>query len=116
MKQIEESLRQQKIAALIQKDMADIFLKEGANAVSGALVSITKVRVSPDLSLAKIYISVFPFEKHPTILANLKAVSSTLRYELGKKTKNQLRIIPEIAFYNDDSLEYVENIEALIKK
>lgn len=115
MKQQSETTRQQKVASLIQQDMSAIFLKEGANAVAGAMVSITKVRVSPDLSLAKVYLSVFPFEKHEQILKNVKAISSKLRFELGKRTKNQLRIIPELAFYNDDSMEYVEHIEELIK-
>lgn len=116
MKQQTETTRQQKVASLIQQDMAEIFQRDASHAVSGALVSITKVRVSPDLSLAKIYLSVFPFEKHEAILKNVKAISSKLRFELGKRTKNQLRIIPELAFYNDDSMEYVQHIEGLISK
>ncbi len=114
MNQFQETTRQQKIASLIMKDVSDIFLKQAAHAVKGSLVSITKVRVSPDLSLAKIYISVFPFDKHAEVLASVKENTKTIRYELGKKVRTQLRIVPALVFYVDDSLEYVENIEKLI--
>lgn len=116
MKQITESLRQQKVAALIQKDVSEIFIKEVAELVSGALVTVTKVRVSPDLSVAKVYLSVFPFDKHELIVKNIKAAATQIRFLLGKRVKNQLRIVPELAFFNDDSMEYVERIEELIKK
>ncbi len=111
-----ETMRQQKIASLIQRDMADIFLREASAHISGALVSVTKVRVSPDLSFARVYVSIFPFDKSQAILANLKAASSQIRGALGARVGKQLRIVPEIAFYVDDSMEYVENIERLIKQ
>ncbi len=116
MNQFQETTRQQKIASLIMKDVSDIFLKEGNNFLRGAMVSLTKVRVSPDLSLAKVYISVFPFEKNPEILKNVKDNAKMIRYELGKKVRGQLRIVPELVFYVDDSLEYVENIDKLLAK
>ena len=110
-----ESTRQQKVARQIQKDMGDIFLKEGAEFVRGAMVSVTKVRISPDLASAKIYISVFPFEKAEQILESLTSHVSQIRKALGTRVRLQLRIVPELFFYIDDSLEYVENIERLLK-
>ena len=112
----EETTRQQKVGRQIQKDISDIFLKEGRHLVQGAMVTVSKVRVSPDLTFAKIYLSVFPFDKGPAIAAVLKENAGTVRFELGKRVKNQLRIVPEIAFAIDDSLEYVDRIEKLIKE
>lgn len=110
-----DSTRQQKIARQIQKDIGDIFLKEGAEWVRGALVTVTKVRVSPDLGLAKIYVSVFPFDKGPQMLEHLGAGVSRIRGMLGNRVRSQFRVVPELAFYLDDSLEYVEHIETLLK-
>lgn len=112
----EETTRQQKVGRQIQKDISDIFLKEARHLVQGAMVTVSKVRVSPDLTFAKIYLSVFPFDKGPAIAAVLKENASMIRYELGKRVKNQLRTVPEIAFAIDDSLEYVDRIEKLIKE
>lgn len=112
----EETTRQQKVGRQIQKDISDIFLKEARHLVQGAMVTVSKVRVSPDLTFAKTYLSVFPFDKGPAVLATLKDNASMVRYELGKRVKNQLRTVPEIAFAIDDSLEYVDRIEKLIKE
>ncbi|WP_294598088.1 30S ribosome-binding factor RbfA [uncultured Rikenella sp.] len=112
----EETTRQQKVGRQIQKDLSDIFLKEARSLVQGTIVTVSKVRVSPDLGFAKIYLSVFPFDKSDAILATLQEHAGTLRFELGKRVKNQLRIVPEIAFAIDDSLEYVERIEKLIQE
>ncbi len=112
----EETTRQQKVGRQIQKDLSDIFLKEARSLVQGTMVTVSKVRVSPDLGFAKIYLSVFPFDKSDAILATLQEHAGTLRFELGKRVKNQLRIVPEIAFAIDDSLEYVERIEKLIQE
>lgn len=90
-------------------------MREAADTVSGALVSITKVRISPDLSFAKVYLSVFPFDKSEAVLKRVKANAAHIRYALGTRVRAQLRIVPQLAFYNDDSMEYVENIEKLIK-
>lgn len=111
-----ESTRQQRVAGQIQKDISDIFLKEGASLVNGSMVSVTKVRMSPDLALAKVYLSVFPFANASGVVAKVKKNAATLRYELGRRVGKQLRIIPELSFYVDDSLEYVENLEKLIKQ
>ena len=110
-----ESTRQQKVARQIQKDISDILLKEGADLVRGAMVSVTKVRISPDLALAKVYLSVFPFDQADQILRNLTSHVSQIRKALGTRVRSQLRIVPELAFYIDDSLEYVENIERLLQ-
>lgn len=111
----EETTRQQKVGRQIQKDISDIFLKEARHLVQGSMVTVSKVRVSPDLTFAKIYLSVFPFDKGTAILDTLKDNTSMIRYELGKRVKNQLRTVPEIAFAIDDSLEYVDRIEKLIQ-
>ena len=112
----EESTRQQKVGRQIQKDISHIFLKEARHLVQGVMVTVSKVRVSPDLTFAKVYLSIFPFDKGEATLATLKENSSMIRYELGKRVRNQLRTVPEVAFALDDSLEYVDRIEKLIKE
>ena len=82
----------------------------------GVMVSVTKVRISPDLSICTAYLSVFPSEKGEEILKNISANEKTIRYDLGKKVRNQLRIIPELRFFLDDSLDYLERIDELLKK
>jgi ribosome-binding factor A len=79
------------------------------------MVSVTKVRISPDLAVAKVYLSVFPFDKAEEILQQLTTHTSAVRRALGTRVRSQLRIVPELLFYIDDSLEYVENIERLLK-
>ncbi len=110
-----ESKRLQKIERLIQKDLGEIFLLQ-TKAMSGVLVSVTKVRVSPDLGLAKAYLSVFPSEKGKEILEAINLNKKAIRFELGQLEKNQLRKIPELAFFLDDSLDYLENIDNLLSK
>lgn len=80
------------------------------------MVSVTKVRISPDLSICTAYLSVFPSERGEEILKNINASEKTIRYDLGKKVRNQLRIIPELRFFLDDSLDYLERIDELLKK
>lgn len=111
----QETQRQQKVAGQIQKDISDILTREGLALQNGTMVSVSKVRMSPDLLLAKVYLSIFPFEKSAEMVKALKAKSSMIRFELGKRVKNQLRLVPEIAFIEDDSLEYVEKLEKLMK-
>lgn len=107
--------RLQKINRLIQKELSEIFLIE-TRKMSGVLISVTNVRVTPDLSIAYAYLSVFPSEKGAEIIENVNANMKTIRFELGKRTGKQLRIIPELNFYLDDSLDYIENIDNLLKK
>ena len=111
-----ETTRQQKIAKQIQKDIADIFQKEGAEIVRGMLVTVTAVRISPDFSYAKIYVSVFPFDKNESLMATLEQNNRFIRRALGQRIRNQLKVIPEIQFFLDDSLEYIEQIDRAIHR
>jgi ribosome-binding factor A len=95
--------------------MAEIFLKKGSELAHGKMISITKVRISPDLSFAKIYVSIFPSAGQDTILNEIHNHSSRIRFEMGQKVGKQLRIVPEIAFFIDDSLDYIDNIDRLLK-
>lgn len=109
-----ESTRQSKIARLIQKELSEIFLLQ-AKSMPGVLVSVTSVRVSPDLSIARAYISVFPSKKGNEMVKNLNDNMRSIRYELGARLRHQLRIIPELKFFVDDSLDYIERIDELLK-
>ena len=111
-----ENTRQQKIAKQIQKDVADIFQKEGAAIVRGLLVTVTAVRVSPDFGYAKIYISVFPFDRSQELMGALEQNGWFIRRALGQRIRNQLKSVPEIQFFLDDSLEYIEHIDQALKK
>ena len=110
-----ESNRQKKIASVLQKDLVDILQGEAQNSLKGVLISITKVYVTSDLGEAKIYVSVFP-SKHSEKLVNaIKKNTSVIRYELARRTRNQLRRMPVLHFYNDDSLDYIEGINDALK-
>lgn len=108
-----ETTRQQKINRLIQKELGEIFLLQ-TKAMPGILVSVSGVRISPDLGIAKAYLSIFPSDRSKEILANIKANSKAIRFDIGQRLGKQLRIIPELAFYLDDSLDYLENIDRLL--
>ncbi len=110
-----ETTRQQKIARQIQRDVAEIFRKEAAPALLGTLVTVTAVRVSPDFGYAKIYVSVFPFERSGEVMSSLEASTRLVRGALGQRIRNQLRNVPEIQFFLDDSLEYVEQIDRALR-
>ncbi len=106
--------RQQKINRLIQKELSGIFLLD-AKKMQGVLISATNVRVSPDLGVAHAYLSIFPSEKAAELVRNINENVKTVRYDLGKRLRNQLRVIPELTFHLDDSLDYIENIDRLLK-
>ena len=108
-----ESKRQAKIARYIQKELSEIFRRQTAR-MGGVLVTVSQVRVSPDLSIAKAYLSIFPSDRSNEILENIKAQSKTVRYELAQAVKQVLRKCPELQFYLDDSLDYAENIDRLL--
>lgn len=110
-----DTTRQNKISRLIQKDMAEILQKEGKALFSGILVSVTSVRVSPDLSVARVYLSIFPSEKGIETLHEIKVHQSHIRGLLGSKVGKQLRIVPQLDFHIDDSLDYIDNIDRLLK-
>jgi ribosome-binding factor A len=111
-----DTTRQNKISRLIQKDMAEILQKEGRNFFSGVMISVTNVRVSPDLSIARVYISIFPSVKGPEILVEIKKLNSKIRGLLGLKVGKQLRIVPQLDFHIDDSLDYIDNIDRLLSE
>ena len=111
-----ESTRQLKVAKEIQKVMAEVIRSKGMAAFGGALVSVSGVKISPDLSVAKIYVSIFHSDKAEAVMEVLQENCKALRGELGHKMGKQLRIVPEIAFLLDSSLDYVEHIEELLKK
>lgn len=109
-----ETTRQNKIARLIQKDLSTIFQQQ-TRQTKGILVSVSIVRVSSDLSIAKAYLSIFPSEKAEELLKNINDHAAQIRFELGNLERHQLRIIPELKFFIDDSLDYLENIDKLLK-
>jgi len=111
-----QSTRQLKVGREIQKDLAEIIRSKGMAAFSGAMVTVSEVRVSPDLSLAKAYVSIFPSAKAEQVMGILTENVKTYRGELGRKVAKQLRIVPEIVFYLDTTLDYAEHIDELLKK
>lgn len=108
-----ESKRQAKIERLIQKELSEIFRRQTA-AMGNVLVSVSTVRVSPDLSIAKAYLSIFPPERGSEILDNIRKQSKTVRYELAAAVRGTLRKCPDLQFFLDDSLDYAENIDRLL--
>ena len=111
-----ENTRQQKIAKQIQKDVAEILQKEGADLVRGMLVTVTAVRMSPDFNYAKICLSVFPFERSAEAMQVLEKNNWFVRRALGERIRHQLKAVPELQFFLDDSLEYIEHIDEALKK
>lgn len=122
-----ESTRQNKIARLIQQDMGSIFLKEMKPKLGNSLITVTEVRITPDLSIARIYVSILPIGTMPeseptvaatkeTVMAAIKANGADLRRRLGMLEGKQLRIIPELEFHLDDTLDRMENIEKLLRQ
>ncbi|ADE82314.1 MAG: 30S ribosome-binding factor RbfA [Prevotella sp.] len=110
-----QETRQNKIARLLQKELSLIFQQQ-TRATHGVMISVTRTKISPDLSICTAYLSVFPSEKGEEILTNINANTKQIRYELGTRVRNQMRIIPELRFFIDDSLDYIEHIDELLKK
>ena len=110
-----ESTRQAKIARLLQKELSELFRRQTA-ALGGVLVSVSAVRVSPDLSVARGYLSIFPSDKADEILTNINNSAKSIRFELAKIVRYQLRKMPELSFFIDDSLDYIEHIDNLLKQ
>lgn len=110
-----QETRQNRIARLLQKELASIFQSQ-TRSMHGVLVSVTRTKVSPDLSICTAYLSIFPSDKSEELLKNINANEKTIRYNLGQRVRNQLRIIPELRFFIDDSLDYIERIDELLKK
>ena len=109
------STRQNKISRLVHREMANIFLKINKTKYQGKLISVTVVRVTKDLGIAKVYLSIFPSEFATEILKEIELINKQLRGELGRKLGKNLRVIPELQFYIDDSLDYIDHINKLIQ-
>lgn len=110
-----QETRQNKIARLLQKELSVIFQQQ-TRAMRGVMVSVTRTKISPDLSVCTAYLSVFPSERGEEIIKNINANDKTIRYELGTRVRHQLRIIPELRFFIDDSLDYIDRIDEVLKK
>lgn len=110
-----QETRQNKIARLLQKELSVIFQQQ-TRAMRGVMVSVTRTKISPDLSVCTAYLSVFPSKRGEEIIKNINANDKTIRYELGTRVRHQLRIIPELRFFIDDSLDYIDRIDELLKK
>lgn len=111
-----ESNRQKKIASVLQKDLVDV-LQGGATkgGMRGIIISVTKVSVTVDLSIAKVYLSIFPINKGEELLEGIRSNSGLIKHELAQRTKNQLRRMPQLEFFIDDSLEYIDQIDRSLK-
>lgn len=110
-----ETTRQLKIARLLQKELGEIFMLY-AKKLGGVIISVTNVKISPDLSISHVSLSIFPGDRVAATLELVKQDTKQIRFDLGKRVKNQLRIIPELVFHLDDTLDYLENIDQLLKK
>ena len=111
-----ETQRQKKIAGIIQKDMAEVLQRAATNGgLKGTLISVSKVYVTSDLSIAKVYVSIFPNDKATELLDGMKSNEPLIKHELAQRTKNQLRRVPNLNFYLDDSLDYIDGIEKSLK-
>lgn len=110
------STRQLKVGRELQKHLAEIIRAKGMSAMGGALVTVSEVRVSPDLSVAKVFVSIFPSEKQGPVMQLLEENTRALRGELGHAVAKQLRIVPELSFLLDTTLDYAAHIDELLKK
>ena len=110
-----DTARQEKVSRLVQREMGEIFQREAQSKLKNLIISVTTVRISPDLGVAKIYLSIFPSDKAQTLLEEITALKGQFRNLLGQRVKNQLRVVPDLHFYLDDSLDYIDNINKLLK-
>ena len=111
-----ESKRQQKFAGVIQQDLAAIFQREGINLLPNTMITISKVRVTPDLAIARVFLSFFNNTNNQLALNTIKAHASEIRYKLGARIKDQVRIIPQLEFFVDDTSDYVERMDKIFDK
>jgi ribosome-binding factor A len=111
-----ESNRQKKIASVLQLDLVDVLQSAATQgAMRGIIISVTKVNVTVDLSIAKVYLSIFPVNKGEELLEGIKSNSSLIKHELAQRTRHQLRRMPHLSFFLDDSLEYIDQINRSLK-
>ncbi len=111
-----QSTRQLKVAREVQRHLAEIIRRRPMSQFGGAMLSVSEVRISPDLSQAKVFVSVFPSDKQQSAMKALSAEKSSIRGELGREVAKQLRIVPDLDFFLDTTLDYAEHIEELLKK
>ncbi len=112
---MEETNRQRKIAGVLQKDLVDVLQKAAQDGMQGVIISVSKVSVTPDLGIAKVHLSVFPSDKRDEILNGVKSNAPLIRHEMAKRTRNQLRRMPELLFFGDDSLDYIEKLDKSLR-
>lgn len=110
-----ENTRLDRVSKLLQKDLGEILQNDLRHVTKKSMVTVTKVNVSPDLSIAKVYLSLFATSDKNALLNNIKRHSKEIRGKLGFRIKNQMRVVPDLQFYEDDSLDYIENIDHLLK-
>jgi len=110
-----ESKRQQRISRLLQKDLGEIFQHEAGNLSGGAMITVTKVHVTRDLAITRVYLSLFGTNDKQALLEKIRDRKNEIKYKLGNRIRNQLRAVPDLEFYEDDSLDYIDNIESLLK-
>lgn len=112
---MEETNRQRKIAGVLQQDLVDVLQRAAQDGMKGVIISVSKVSVTTDLGVAKVYLSVFPSEKRKEIIEGVKSNAPLIRHEMAQRTRNQLRRMPELLFFGDDSLDYIEEIDKSLK-
>ncbi|MEW4922274.1 30S ribosome-binding factor RbfA [Algibacter sp. 2305UL17-15] len=116
MSNVEESQRQKKIGSVLQRDLVDVLQKAATQGgMRGIIISVSKVKVTVDLSVAKVYLSIFPNDKAKELIVGIKSNTPLIRHELAQRTRNQLRRMPNLEFFVDDSLEYIDKIEKSLK-
>ena len=114
---LEETQRQKKIGGILQQDLAEVLQWAATNGgLRGVIISVSKVSVTTDLSIAKVYLSIFPNKEAASLLDGIRSNSSRIRHELAQRTKHQLRRMPQLEFFIDDSLEYIDRIEKSLKR
>ena len=112
---MKETNRQRKIASVLQKDLVDVLQKAAQDGMQGVIISVSKVSVTPDLGLAKVYLSIFPSNKREAIIKGVTSNAPLIRHELAQRTRNQLRRMPELLFFEDDSLDYIQEIDRSLR-
>lgn len=112
---MEETNRQRKIAGVLQQDLVDVLQRAAQDGMKGVIISVSKVSVTADLGVAKVYLSVFPSEKRTEVVEGVISNTSLIRHELARRTRNQLRRMPELLFFGDDSLDYIDEIDKSLK-
>ncbi|WP_166959777.1 30S ribosome-binding factor RbfA [Yeosuana marina] len=116
MSNVEESQRQKKIASVLQRDLVDVLQSAATQGgMQGILISVSKVKVTVDLSVAKVYLSIFPNNKGAELMEGIKSNSPLIKHEIAQRTKHQLRRMPRLEFFIDDSLEYMDQIDKSLK-